>query len=84
MVNTTPKITKRETERWVPSINQRVCMTKVKGVVKVQRKSQKNVSRWIEVNPQPSMSPKEKFQSLGNGVTSGWGHCISKSRLPKS
>jgi hypothetical protein len=74
----------RNVERWVPSISQRVRVAEVKGVVKVQRKSRKNVSRWIEVGPQPSISPKEKFQSLGNGVTSGWGRCISNSRLPKS
>jgi hypothetical protein len=66
MVNTTPEIMKREmSERWVPSISQRVRAAKVKGVVKVRRKSRKNVSHWIEVGPQPSISPKEKFQEFG-------------------
>jgi hypothetical protein len=59
-------------------------VAEVKGVVKVQRKSQKNISRGIEVGLDPSISQKEKFQSSGNGMTNGWGRYISNSRLPKS
>jgi hypothetical protein len=56
-VNATPEIAKREkAERWVLSINRRIRVTEVKGVVKLRGKSRKTID----------LAKKGKFQKPGN------------------